>query len=379
MTQRRPSLPQRIRAAARAPLVEGTSCTFFWRGRAEWVGVEHRVVGLPTLEMRRARGSDVWYATVELPAGARVEYRIAVRVHGETSSMLDPCNDRVAYGPVGEASFVTLDDYVTPWWAEPDPTNSRGDLITLEVESTALQRAVATTLYVPEHLGRDESLPLLVLHDGSDFLRYSALSAVLDNLMHHRLMARCAVAAIDPGERLREYGGDAAHATFVLTELVPALRGRLRLAAPPQGLLLGGASFGAVASLATAMQAEGGAGGLLLQSASLRASLPPEFPDSVAWEPVLALVNALRESAPHVTPRIFQSYGAFEPLAESNRAMTPVLRRMADEVLTVASLDGHNWTSWRDRLGDGLVWLLPGERAAEFAQAPLVGEGKGVA
>lgn len=379
MSSGRASPLRRILAAERAPLVERTACTFFWRGQAEWVGVEHRIAGLPALDLRRARGTDVWHATVALPPGSRVEYRIAVRTRGGTSSILDPLNDRVAHGPVGEASVVTLDGYATPWWTEPDPTIAHGDLIELAVDSAALGRPVATTLYVPEHLRRDESLPLLVLHDGSDLVRYSALATVLDNLMQHRLMARCAVAAIDPGDRLREYAADPRHTAFVLDELVPALARRLRLAPPPGGLFVGGASFGAVASLATAMRAAGRVGGLMLQSASLRASVPEGLPDADAWQPVLELVERLRDSAPRVTSRIFQSYGAFEPLAEPNRAMTPVLRRMADEVLTVASLDGHNWTSWRDRLADGFVWLLPGERAAAFGRPASMGEGEGPA
>ena len=36
-------------------------------------------------------------------------------------------------------------------------------------------------------------------------------------------------------------------------------------------------------------------------------------------------------------------------------------QRLAGEVRVVEGLDGHNWTNWRDRLLDGLAWLLPGE------------------
>ena len=28
----------------------------------------------------------------------------------------------------------------------------------------------------------------------------------------------------------------------------------------------------------------------------------------------------------------------------------------------VESRDGHNWESWRDRLGDGLCWIFPGDQ-----------------
>ena len=38
------------------PLVEGSTCTFLWRGEADWVGVEHRVMGVPIpLPLRRIR------------------------------------------------------------------------------------------------------------------------------------------------------------------------------------------------------------------------------------------------------------------------------------------------------------------------------------
>ena len=166
------------------------------------------------------------------------------------------------------------------------------------------------------------------------------------------------------------------HARFVLDELIPALAARFALRSDPGGLFIGGASFGAVASVGIAVSAPGRTGGLLLQSASLRDSVPdPAHPAATAFEPVISFVGELRARPPRVTHRIFQGFGAFEPLAEPNRAIAPVLRGIADEVLTVEGLDGHNWTAWRDRLADGLTWLLPGEASADVATAVAMGEG----
>src|SRR5205085_8724549 len=90
-------------------------------------------------------------------------------------------------------------------------------------------------------------------------------------------------------------------------------------------------------------------------------SLPGGMP---ALTSVVRLISSIQARPRWVAPRIFQTYGAFEPLAEPNRVMTPSLRRMTDELRVVEGLDGHNWTNWRDRLLDGLSWLLPPETAA---------------
>src|SRR2546423_1870553 len=59
-----------------APIIEGRFATFLWRGDADEVMVRHRVVGLPDpLPLRRLSDSDLWYVTIELPEGSRVEYQ----------------------------------------------------------------------------------------------------------------------------------------------------------------------------------------------------------------------------------------------------------------------------------------------------------------
>jgi enterochelin esterase-like enzyme len=358
-----PEAIDRLLREHRIPLVEGSTCTFLWRGEADWVGIEHRTMGVPIpLQLRRLKGTDLWHVSIELPRAARIQYRILVRRAGHDESMNDPLNPRVVGDAIGSQSVLETEGYVTPDWTYPDPSAVAGELVDLQLPSRALRRDAHVTLYIPSRMRRDRRMPLLVVHDGGDFLNYSSMGTVLDNLMHRRLMADCVVAFTYPGDRLREYAASAAHSRFLTTELVPQIEGRLQLRGDPRSRVLMGASFGGVASLSAAVRAPGFYGGLLLESPSLRfteASAPATFGD--VFEPVVRFVNAVRAKPRKVVDRLFLTYGAFEPLAVPDRAMTEVLGRMTDEMRVVEALDGHNWINWRDRLLDGLGWLFPGE------------------
>ena len=327
------------------------------------MGIEHRMTAVPIpLPLRRLKGTDLWYASVELPRGARIQYRILVRRGDQIESMDDPLNPRVAGDPIGSQSVLEADGYVTPDWTYPDPAAVPGELVDLRIASRALRREAHVTLYIPSRMRRDRRMPLMVVHDGGDFLRYSSMATVLDNLMHRRLMADCVVAFTHPGDRLREYAASAAHSRFLTTELVPQIEGSLQLVGEPRGRVLMGASFGGVAALAAAVRAPGFYGALLLESPSLRfteATAPATF--GGVFEPVVRFVNSVRARPEKVTKSIFLTFGAFEPLAVPDRAMVEVLERMCDELRVVEALDGHNWISWRDRLRDGLAWLFPGD------------------
>ncbi len=278
------------------PLVEGSTCTFLWRGEADWVGIEHRVMGVPIpLPLRRLPGTDLWYASIELPPGARVEYRILVRRGDAAESMTDPLNSRVVTDPIGAQSVLEADGYVTPGWALPDPSAVPGELADLRLPSRALRREAHVTIYVPARMRRDRRMPLLVVHDGGDFLNHSSMGTVLDNLMHRRLMADCVVAFTHPGDRLREYAAGSAHSRFLTSELVPHVEGAFQLRGDPRGRALLGSSFGGVAALAAAVRAPGFFGGLLLESPSLRFTAEPAAHGyGPVFEPVVRFVNRVR-------------------------------------------------------------------------------------
>jgi hypothetical protein len=82
LRERRPldsATVDRFLARNEVPIVEGVRNTFLYRGEADEVFVVHRIFGLPDhLPLRRLRGTDLWYAVLELPEGSRVEYQLEV-------------------------------------------------------------------------------------------------------------------------------------------------------------------------------------------------------------------------------------------------------------------------------------------------------------
>ncbi|SDT43885.1 enterochelin esterase [Friedmanniella luteola] len=346
------------------PVVEGLRCTFAVRvADADAVTLRHRVVGLADpLALRRLAGTDVWYVVVEIPPDSRVEYQFEVRRGESHERFNDPGNPHQARGPFGSSSVLHSAGYTTPAWAVPDPDARPGELVETWVRSTAQRRDNRVTLYLPARFRRSARYPLLVVHDGGDYLEYAAMKTVLDNLIHRLDVAETVVAFTHPGDRLVEYPNSSAHARWVATELLGHLEQELPLAPGPAARALMGSSFGAVAALSTAVRHPGTFGSLLLQSGSfVFTDIGADHGEDKAFDPVVRFVNRYRARPTRVADRLFVSCGVYEDLIVANRSMVPVFGATGMDVEYVESRDGHNWESWRDRLQDGLSWVLPGE------------------
>jgi enterochelin esterase-like enzyme len=346
------------------PIIEGLRCTFLFRGEADEVWVTHRVLGLPDrLPLRRLRGTDLWSVVMELPEKSRVEYQLEIRRGDGYERINDPLNPHRSHSPVGSSSVVFATGYQSPEWAEPDPETRPGELVELTVPSRALHRDARVSLYLPARFRRTASYPLLVVHDGPDYLQYASAKTVLDNLVHRNEVAELVAAFLHPGDRLVEYADSTAHARFVTGELLPFLERRFPLAGGPAGRCLMGASFGAVAALSTAYRHPDTYGSLLLQSGSfVFTDIGSDHGGGTAFDPVVRFTNRYRARPRAVADRVFVSCGVYEPLIVRNRSMVPVLSDTGMRVKYVESRDGHSWENWRDRLRDGLSYVFPGPR-----------------
>lgn len=358
----------RFLARHEAPVVEGERCTFLWRGEADEAWVTQRIVNLPDrLPMRRLRGTDLWFLVVELPAGSRVEYQIEIRRGEHDERFNDPLNPHRSHSPMGGSSVCHAAGYETPDWALPDPEARQGELVDFSMQSKALRRHCRVTVYLPARYRTTSRYPLLIVHDGSEFVQYAAAKVALDNLIHTLDVAETVVAFIDPGDRLTEYADSAAHARFVTTELLPRLELELPLIARRSGRCLLGASFGAVAALSTATRARETYGSLVLMSGSfVFTDIASDHGGGPVFDPVVDFVNRYRARPRRVADRLFVSCGVYEPLIVPNRSMVRTFESTGMDVRYVEARDGHSWENWRDRLRDALSYVYPGPQRFSY-------------
>ena len=344
------------------PIIEGPHCTFVWRGEADEVWLCQRIVGLPDrIPLRRLRGTDLWHLALELPDGSRIEYQLEIRRGEHYERFNDPLNPHLSHSPVGSSSVCLGPGYETPDWVTPDPDARPGELRELVVRSRALDRDTRVTVYLPARFRPTATYPLLVVHDGGDFLQYAAMQTVLDNLIHSMDVAPTVVAFTYPGDRLVEYANSAAHSRFLTDELLPELEVSLPLVGQRAGRCLLGSSFGAVASLAAAYRAPDTYGNLVLMSGSfVFTDIGTDHGGGPAFDPVVKFINRYRAKPRRVADKVFMSCGVYEPLIVPNRSMVHVFEATGMDVRYSEARDGHSWENWRDRLRDALAWIYPG-------------------
>lgn len=342
------------------PLIEGRNATFVYRGPGDQVNLRHWVFGLGSSQpFTRVGHTDFWYHTLELPPQSRVEYKLEVILGGVGTWIRDPLNPNLAHDPFGANSVAHGQGYKTPGWTEHDPEARPGTMVETQLENTPLgtQRV---SIYLPARFRESRRYPLLIVHDGGDYMRYAALKTVLDNLIHRLEVAPLVAAVTHPGDRIGEYPNNPLHAAFIAEHLLPFMESRYPLYAAPAARCLMGASFGGVASLSTAWRYPGTFGRLLLQSGSFAFTDIGESKRGPVFARVVEFVNAFRESPGRPSDKVYLSCGTYESLIYENRSLVPLLQSTGMEVKYEEARDGHNWENWRDRLRSGLSWLFPG-------------------
>jgi enterochelin esterase-like enzyme len=342
------------------PLVDDDQVTFVFYGEADSVVLRHWVFGLPSeLQLQRAGETKWWTLTLELPLRSRIEYKFAIRQNGHEQWILDPQNSRVAHDPFGGNSVIHMTGYDEPEWSISQQGGPQGTLETWELTSSALESTRQIRVYLPPRYRPNRRHRLLMMHDGDDYLKYSRLATVLDNLTTRWEIPPLVVVLLNPHDRLREYGADQRHAAFVVEELLPEIERRYPVIGEPAGRCLGGASFGGVASLATAWYYPGVFNSLLLQSGSFAFTDIGNHSRGPVFDPVVAFMNQFRDAIGEPAKRIYMSCGVYESLIYENRSLVPLLQGAGIQVKFEEARDGHNWENWRDRLRSGLTWLFP--------------------
>ena len=345
----------------RFPLVEPGRVTFVYRGQAEEVYLRRWIAGLSTAQaLEPLEGSDLWALTMELPEKSRFEYKFEVVAKGERQLVLDNLNGVLAHDPFGANSVCQGYGYERPGWTLHDPEARSGILDTLKFTSNTFQDTRELEIYLPARFRRSRAYPLLVVHDGLDYLRYADLKNVLDNLIHRLEIPAMIVVLTQSPNRLVEYTGNEQHARFLSEDLLSAVAAKFPLLDDRNARGLVGASFGAVAALHAASRYPRTYGQLLLQSGSFAFSDLGHHKKGPIFDPVVRFVNEYRNHPFALAEKIYMSCGMYESLIYENRSLVPLLQDQGMQIFFEEARDAHNWENWRDRLRQGLTWLFPG-------------------
>jgi enterochelin esterase-like enzyme len=325
----------------------------------------------------------VFRATFLFPAGLRVPYHFcldpppgldeqALRVlsrspAGRRADRLNPDFDEVVVPGLRLRtvdSVLTLPDALPSPATRPRPGVPAGRLDQLVIDSQAFRRRKEVLVYRParplETVQLETALPAVLLLQGA---REWEQRAFLDNLLH--AMPATPFTAVLLHERsylamLRDYGRQDAHASFVVTELIPALRAR--------GVLADGfaavAGFSAGGLAAAGLAAEPGlfpALGVISGALHLGTAMDVRQSRQPGPEPLLRRFA----QASAVPGRTYLAAGRYEDawdqaIVDGTAALAAVLRERGAEVRHELRPTGHDGTSARAHLAEGLAWLLAG-------------------
>jgi enterochelin esterase family protein len=343
------------------PLVEDSIVTFVFRGKVDQVALRHWIYGLPSsIPLLRLGKTDLWYRSMEFPTRSRIEYKFGITWHGHEEWIFDPLNQNVANDPFGGNSVVHCRDYQEPEWSMELPNVSQGRFEELKLNSQAFGDERTLKVYLPASFRDYRRYRLMIVHDGEDYVRYSRLKPVLDNLIGRLEIPPMIVVLTNPHDRLREYANDERHAKHIVEEVIPAVEEKYPVIKESSGRCLMGASFGGVAALSTAWRYPNAFDSLLLQSGSFAFTDIGEHWRTPAFDPVVEFMNRFRENPGSPVKQIYLSCGVYESLIYENRSLVPFLRSHGFRVEFEEAYDGHNWENWRNRLRSALSWLFPG-------------------
>lgn len=361
--ERKPEMVVRLETAGTAeidallkaqpfPFVEPGRVTFVYQGEAEAVSLRPMIAGFPGIpRFNRLNGHNLWWLALSLPDGARLEYKLEVLRDHRSEWVNDPLNPVTTSNPFGTNSVCRAYGYQVPDFALVHEGIPNGTFEDLWVPSH-LGGDRKVTMYLPAGFDRVNSYPFLFVHDGGDYLTYGSMALVLDNLISWKVIPPILVAFSWPGDRLREYAANSDHADFVVKEAMSQIASAYPLS---DKKLVMGASLGAVAALHAAWQHPATFNGLLLQSGTF-AQTPGWGAAQALLAPIADLLHRLEPS--RLPTRIYLSCGTYERMIGENRFMAHRLERAGLGVKYTEIRDGHTWEAWRDRLSEGLVWLL---------------------
>ena len=340
------------------PLKEGLTTTFFY------YNPDNSIKGL-YLASSLGRGGDnntffqyknsgIYYLPVEFHPVSRLEYKYVLSF-GERQYLdtLDPYNPEKAYSPFGANSVMTTLDFKPTAVLAEDPHAKKGKLIIQKFKSKIYKDNRYYQLYIPPKT--DKPLPLVLFHDGYDYLNYSNLKTILDNMIHQKLIMPFVGIFSKPVDRLNEYNASPKYGEFIVEELLKHVQDHHDILPGPENTCSVGASLGGLFSMFLLETYPDIFGKGVSQSGSFFMK-QGGFKSLANQQPqIVKFVEKFMSTPKRPYVNIVLTCGRFESLIYVNRIIVEALDKLDCDYRYFEYNDSHTWMGWANTMPTALI------------------------
>jgi enterochelin esterase-like enzyme len=329
------------------PVIETDTATFLWKGKTapRLIDDLHNWEESPQ-EMTRVL-PDLWTYELKLPEDAYLEYAY---LDTETGQRIpDPYNPNKVWNGINAYNHTFYMPKGQPTeLIKPGKGIARGTVTRHEVPTREMVVGKKRTVYLYQPTVK-QPVPLLVVYDGTDYLRRGKLNIIVDNLIAHHRVRPFAMAFVQNGGAARspEYTCSESTIGFLFEGVIALAQEHLTLTPPggePYGVM--GASLGGLMALFTGLRVPHVFGKVLSQSGAFGI---PEYQ---------YVVTDLVRYLPPPEINIWMDAGRLEWLLEGNREMVALMQDKKYKTIYHEYSGGHNYTSWRNDVWRGLEALF---------------------
>ncbi|MGZ6346191.1 MAG: alpha/beta hydrolase [Anaerolineales bacterium] len=325
------------------PVIEGQKVIFVWQGRSAPRLVDDLHGWEDNPQTMQHAGPRLWSFSMRLAKDTYLEYGFLDPKSG--MRIVDPLNKNQIWNGVNSYNnyFYMPNGRPSPL-IQPVQGAAGGKLIRFHVPTNELigGKTRSVILYQP---AIEEPVPLVIVYDGSDYVKRARLNNIVDNLIAQKRVRPFAMALIKDGGRARnqEYTCSESTLEFVIDCVIPLAQKHLSIM-PPKEETYGvvGASLGGLMALYTAIRLPKLFGKVISQSGAF------------IFSDYESVVFDLVRHKPRPKINIWMDAGLYDWLLGSNQQMHALLIEKNYNIKYHEFPGGHNFTSWRNNIWRGL-------------------------
>jgi enterochelin esterase family protein len=330
-----------------SPFTESdTLAHFFYTGNVQSVGVPGDATGWDpgTDVMSHIDGTNFWYFTGIYENEARLDYKY---VTNGSNWILDPRNPNTVSGGYGPNSELAMPAYIQPPEIEYDPTLPHGVIFDTSFFSSALGNSRQIKVYTPPDYGQEtKEYPVILFHDGPDYLELGDAKNVLDYLIGYDLIDPVIAVFVPAVNRNEEYHGNLKeeYTEFVVTDVMGWVDSKYTTVTDPHFRAVAGASDGGNISLWIGMNRPEVFGRI----AAYSSNVITEISDGLQNGPMLDLEFYLDIGTYDI--------GILIPLVHN---LKQILDERGYQYIYHEWHEGHSWGNWRAHIDNALQFFFP--------------------